>query len=908
VVWLLTTFFSLVSVTGDHSANQCVEPRSQVGEALLAAEKQNASIGAQKSAPSLSALTTQLLSPNLNASQLENLQASAASLTPEDRLHLNAIVAAESLKMVAIENSLPIEATNDRKRVGERLEILGKFLSSSPDKNFQDFYHRRISGLVPVTEALLRDTAQFSDNDEKVRATLSDFFKMRGGFHPWIYFFDKLRGLRKEEYFQSLPEFVALSKELDEEKKKAANTDRLAATLQWEADVEDHSGIAVGGNDLRTNEAATFKASVLTPAFGDSDLGRKIVEDYRETIFKAPSLPVTLTKPELIADALFSPDPTDPEKARLHQKTRVLAEELFTYRISDENIDRIISRARDEKDQQPLEHLMLARKSLSPRSADFLAERFDRSLNDSLIYTKVKGWGAAAFPLLSAFLRNSEQPRFQENQTKALTQSIYDILNSLEDDAPLFQLNDHDRYALGAKVAMADFPYNEKVAEELLNFIRYEKPASEPKKHDFKKEAEEGNFTANILDFYVNHSKELSDEIWAGLGKRMNVALHYLSPAMDEALLKIFRSRPQWQKEFPKEWLAMGPERLKVQDRPVVIAQGPERPAKALPPKSFYFQLLASFGLRQALGSEIFRNMNPVSTEFVILEPGEFTMGSPSNPPEEGRYANEAQHAVQITKSFEIAKTDVTQLQYVIVMGSNPSSFVSSAIELNGVRVSANRPVENVSWWSTLVFANRLSEMAGFKACYDLSGLKCTGSAEKGDLNCDGVPKIQSPSGMPQDCEGYRLPTEAEWEYAARAGTQTAYSFGNRKEDLSDYAVFSDNSGSQTAEVASKKPNPWGLYDMHGNLWQWVSDWYSESPQGGKDPKGADTGSDRVVRGGSWFNDARFLRSAYRGGVLPGPGQQSRFSPCEDPEVILFTFTLLLLALGRARRAGPVFS
>jgi len=188
------------------------------------------------------------------------------------------------------------------------------------------------------------------------------------------------------------------------------------------------------------------------------------------------------------------------------------------------------------------------------------------------------------------------------------------------------------------------------------------------------------------------------------------------------------------------------------------------------------------------------------------------------------------------------------------------------------VQLSPNRPMENVTWWSTLVFANKLSEAAGFKACYDLAQLKCTGSAAEGTLNCEGSPIIHSSSGRPQDCEGYRLPTEAEWEYAARAGTTTAYSFGSRKEDLSDYAVFSGNSGSQTANVASKKPNALGLYDMHGNVWQWVQDWYDAKLQGGENPQGPNAGSYRVLRGGSWDYRPRYLRSAYR--AYAGPGDR----------------------------------
>jgi len=170
----------------------------------------------------------------------------------------------------------------------------------------------------------------------------------------------------------------------------------------------------------------------------------------------------------------------------------------------------------------------------------------------------------------------------------------------------------------------------------------------------------------------VNHSAELSDEIWTELGEHMNIALNYLSPSVDEALLKIFRSRPQWQKEFPKEWVVMGPERLNSVDKPITVAQAGDQAkisGKNSQPKNSYFQALVSLGLRQALGSEVLRNAKDVSMEFVTVNPGEFTMGSPDGsnpkqPAEEDRFSNEGQRVVKITKSFEIAKTDITQLEF----------------------------------------------------------------------------------------------------------------------------------------------------------------------------------------------------------------------------------------------------
>src|SRR5205814_7420141 len=114
---------------------------------------------------------------------------------------------------------------------------------------------------------------------------------------------------------------------------------------------------------------------------------------------------------------------------------------------------------------------------------------------------------------------------------------------------------------------------------------------------------------------------------------------------------------------------------------------------------------------------------------------------------------------------------------------------------------------------------------------------------------------------------GYRLPTEAEWEYAGRAGSNTRYGFGNRESDLSDHAWFHGNSQDQTRPVGQKRPNAWGLYDMHGNVWEWCWDWYNEREYKqsiDKDPSGPRTGRDRVLRGGGWEDDPESLRSAHR--------------------------------------------
>ncbi len=205
---------------------------------------------------------------------------------------------------------------------------------------------------------------------------------------------------------------------------------------------------------------------------------------------------------------------------------------------------------------------------------------------------------------------------------------------------------------------------------------------------------------------------------------------------------------------------------------------------------------------------------NSIGMEFVYIPPGTFMMGSLRN--EKGRDNDERQHQVTLTKGFYLQTTEVTQAQWKAVMGSNPSKFKRD-----------NRPVEMVSWNDVQEFIRKLNR---------------TGSGNR-----------------------YRLPTEAEWEYAARAGSTTRFSFGDDEGRLGDYAWYRGNSGKRTHRVAQKKPNNWGFYDMHGNVWEWVQDWKGDYPSGSvTDPKGPSNGSARVLRGGGWNGDARYCRSASR--------------------------------------------
>jgi len=235
------------------------------------------------------------------------------------------------------------------------------------------------------------------------------------------------------------------------------------------------------------------------------------------------------------------------------------------------------------------------------------------------------------------------------------------------------------------------------------------------------------------------------------------------------------------------------------------------------------------------------KNDRPVSNEvaskhkrfegFVRIEPGSFMMGSPAG--EAGRSDNESLHRVTITRPFSLQVTEVTQGQYRALMSINPSKFSSCGDDC---------PVEQVSWREAAAYANALSRMDGLPECY-------TGDEFKG-----------------LSCKGYRLPTEAEWEYAARAG-----STGARHGNLDAIAWYRSNSGGKTHPVGKKQPNAWGLYDMIGNVWEWTNDWYEKNYSGSAtDPTGPVGGSERVNGGGgSWNFDASYCRSARRGGSVP---------------------------------------
>ena len=251
--------------------------------------------------------------------------------------------------------------------------------------------------------------------------------------------------------------------------------------------------------------------------------------------------------------------------------------------------------------------------------------------------------------------------------------------------------------------------------------------------------------------------------------------------------------------------------------------------------------------------------------EMVWIPAGTFTMGSLESEPSRNS-ERETQHQVTLTNGFYMGKYQVTQEQYQTVMGTNPSYFHGgSGREPASGEVQGKRPVERVSWYDAIVFCNRLSIMEGLSPAYNMNS----------STNPDSWGTVPTSSNSTWNAvtivsgsNGYRLPTEAQWEYACRAGTTTAYNTGASISDNTGW--YSSNSNSMTHEVGKKPANTWGLYDMHGNVWEWCFDWYGTYASGAQtDPTGASSGTYRVIRGGGWYNSAGPLRSANRSSYYP---------------------------------------
>ena len=265
--------------------------------------------------------------------------------------------------------------------------------------------------------------------------------------------------------------------------------------------------------------------------------------------------------------------------------------------------------------------------------------------------------------------------------------------------------------------------------------------------------------------------------------------------------------------------------------------------------------VFAQLRLVDASAEEKADELKSIKDSFVFVEGGTFSMGS-----SDGERYEKPVHDVTVS-SFYMGKTEITQAQWNVLMEYNPSYFKGD-----------NLPVEFVSWYDAIVFCNRLSMMDGRTPAYSVNGKTDPDTWNYKPCKNDSISGTVT---MDLNANGYRLPTEAEWEYAACGGNKSKGYKYSGSDDLGSVAWYSENSGGQTHDVATKAPNELGLYDMSGNLWEWCWDWfdlYNDSKSPASNPTGASSGYPRVDRGGSSYDNENRCHNTHRTFSSPEPG------------------------------------
>lgn len=250
----------------------------------------------------------------------------------------------------------------------------------------------------------------------------------------------------------------------------------------------------------------------------------------------------------------------------------------------------------------------------------------------------------------------------------------------------------------------------------------------------------------------------------------------------------------------------------------------------------FAVVFLILFSVSTIAGGKVFITTKS-NMEFVLVKGGEFKMG---NTVEEEGFEDEIPvHQVTLS-DYYISTYEVTQSEWEEVMGSNPSTFIGKM-----------KPVENISWFDAIDFSNKLSEKEGLKPCYTIG--------RNNNVTCDWT------------ANGYRLPTEAEWEYAARGGNESNGYMYSGSNSIDEVGFYKGNSMSMSHPTGSKKPNELRIYDMSGNVWEWCWDWYTNSYRSDPEtnPRGVEFGVERCRRGGSWGQISKSARSSNRLGTPP---------------------------------------